>query len=192
LSGHIRLKVAQKTRHLARDGGRRRRILGHHVRRQVTAGYRTPARREARRADLHRGEQRRQSPGALIFEGPLRATASPATILCLSLNEMDLQRGKQTTTQSEHITNSLAREFGRTQARQIHKAITNQVNLVCKGPSTTSHLTPSQREERSIAWRTLTDAEIAALIGTRVDVERTGVGIVVGVIDDDGRREVVA
>jgi hypothetical protein len=44
-----------------------------------------------------------------------------------------------------------------------------------------------------MAWSTLTDAEIAVLIGTRIDVERnTGVGIVVGVIDDDGRREVVA
>ncbi|HJT75776.1 MAG TPA: hypothetical protein VJ739_01105 [Gemmataceae bacterium] len=42
-----------------------------------------------------------------------------------------------------------------------------------------------------MAWRTLTDAEIAALVGTRVDVERTGVGIVVGAIDD-GRPEVVA
>jgi len=42
-----------------------------------------------------------------------------------------------------------------------------------------------------MAWRTLTDAEIAALIGTRVDVERTGVGIVVGAIDG-GRPEVVA
>jgi hypothetical protein len=42
-----------------------------------------------------------------------------------------------------------------------------------------------------MAWRTLTDAEIAVLIGTRINVERTGVGIVVGVIDD-GRREAVA
>jgi hypothetical protein len=42
-----------------------------------------------------------------------------------------------------------------------------------------------------MARNTLTDAEIAALIGTRTDVERTGAGIVVGVIDD-GRREVVA
>jgi hypothetical protein len=42
-----------------------------------------------------------------------------------------------------------------------------------------------------MAWHTLTDAEIAALIGTRIDVERTDVGIVVGVIDDR-RREVVA
>jgi hypothetical protein len=54
------------------------------------------------------------------------------------------------------------------------------------------HLTPSQREERSMTWRTLTDAEIAALIGMRIDVERTDVGIVVGVIDDDGCREVAA
>jgi hypothetical protein len=43
-----------------------------------------------------------------------------------------------------------------------------------------------------MAWRTLTDAEIAVLIGTRINVERTGVGILVGVIDDDGRREVMA
>ena len=43
-----------------------------------------------------------------------------------------------------------------------------------------------------MAWRTLTDAEIAVLIGTHINVERTGVGIVVGVIDDDGRHEVVA
>jgi hypothetical protein len=43
-----------------------------------------------------------------------------------------------------------------------------------------------------MAWRILKDAEIAALIGTRIDVERTGVGIVVGMIDDDGRREAVA
>ena len=43
-----------------------------------------------------------------------------------------------------------------------------------------------------MAWRTPTDAEIAALIGARIDIERTGIGIVVGVIDDDGRREVVA
>jgi hypothetical protein len=38
----------------------------------------------------------------------------------------------------------------------------------------------------------MTDAEIAALIGTHIDVERTGVGIVVGVTDGDGRREVAA
>jgi len=43
-----------------------------------------------------------------------------------------------------------------------------------------------------MAWRTLTDAKIAALIGTRINVERTGADIVVGVIDDDGRREAVA
>jgi hypothetical protein len=43
-----------------------------------------------------------------------------------------------------------------------------------------------------MAWPTRTDAEIAALIGTRDDVKRTGVGIVVGVLDNDGRREVVA
>jgi hypothetical protein len=43
-----------------------------------------------------------------------------------------------------------------------------------------------------MAWFTLTDAEIAALIGMRINVERTGVGIVVGVIDDDGHREAVA
>jgi hypothetical protein len=38
-------------------------------------------------------------------------------------------------------------------------------------------------------WNTLTDVEIAVLIGTRINVERTG--IIVGLIDDD-RREVVA
>jgi hypothetical protein len=37
-----------------------------------------------------------------------------------------------------------------------------------------------------MAWHTLTDAKIVALIGRHIDVERTGVGI------DDGRREVVA
>ena len=37
-----------------------------------------------------------------------------------------------------------------------------------------------------VAWHTLTDAKIAALLGTQIDVERTGVGI------DDSRREVVA
>jgi hypothetical protein len=42
-----------------------------------------------------------------------------------------------------------------------------------------------------MAWHTPTDAEIAALIGTRIDVQRTGVGIVVGAIDN-GRREVAA
>ena len=39
-----------------------------------------------------------------------------------------------------------------------------------------------------MAWRTPTDAEIVALSGTRIDV----VGIVVRVIDEDGRREAVA
>ena len=39
-----------------------------------------------------------------------------------------------------------------------------------------------------MAWRTPTDAERAALIGTRIDV----VGIAVGVIDAAGRREAVA
>ena len=53
-------------------------------------------------------------------------------------------------------------------------------------------LTPCQREQRSMVRRTPTDAEIAALIATRTDVERTGGGIVAGVIDDDGRREAVA
>ena len=43
-----------------------------------------------------------------------------------------------------------------------------------------------------MVWRTPTDAKITALIATRIDVERTGVGIVVGVIDDDGRRGAVA
>jgi len=43
-----------------------------------------------------------------------------------------------------------------------------------------------------MAWYTLADAEFAALIGTRIDVKRTGVCIVVGVTNNDGRREVVA
>ena len=43
-----------------------------------------------------------------------------------------------------------------------------------------------------MAWRTLTSAAIAALIGTRIDIECVGIGIVVGVIDDDSRHEVVA
>jgi hypothetical protein len=42
-----------------------------------------------------------------------------------------------------------------------------------------------------MAWNKLTDAEIAVLMGTRIDVERTSVGIVASLIDDDGRREVV-
>jgi len=85
-------------------------------------------------------------------------------------------------------------DFQRARARQRDEVITNQVNLVCKGPLTTSHLTPSQQEERSMAWRKLTNAEIAMLIGTRINVERTGAGIVVAVIEDedDGRHEAVA
>jgi hypothetical protein len=43
-----------------------------------------------------------------------------------------------------------------------------------------------------MAWRTPTVVEIAVLIGTHIHVECTGVGIVVDVIDDDGRREAVA
>ena len=43
-----------------------------------------------------------------------------------------------------------------------------------------------------MGWLTPTDAEIAALIATRIEVEHTDVGIAVGVIDDDGRREAVA
>jgi hypothetical protein len=43
-----------------------------------------------------------------------------------------------------------------------------------------------------MAWRTLTDAEIAALIGAHIDIKRTGVGAVVGVIDAAGRRGAVA
>jgi hypothetical protein len=38
----------------------------------------------------------------------------------------------------------------------------------------------------------LTDANIAALIDARIDVERMVVGIVAGVLDGDGRREVAA
>ena len=68
--------------------------LGNRVERP-SAGHRTPTRGKARRADLHRAEQRHQSPGALIFKGSLRAAAlaaSPtaAMILRLGLNEMDL------------------------------------------------------------------------------------------------------
>jgi hypothetical protein len=43
-----------------------------------------------------------------------------------------------------------------------------------------------------VAWRTPTDAEITVLFGTRIDVERTGVGTGTDVIDDEGRCEVVA
>ena len=43
-----------------------------------------------------------------------------------------------------------------------------------------------------MAWSTPSDAEIAVLIAMRINVKRTGVGIVVGLIDDDGRREVMA
>ena len=39
-----------------------------------------------------------------------------------------------------------------------------------------------------MTWRTLTDAQIAALIGTRIDI----VAFDVTVTDDDRRREVVA
>jgi hypothetical protein len=42
-----------------------------------------------------------------------------------------------------------------------------------------------------MAWHIPTDVEIAALTGTRIDIERTGAGIVLSVIDD-GRREVMA
>jgi hypothetical protein len=43
-----------------------------------------------------------------------------------------------------------------------------------------------------MGWYTRTDAEIAALIGTRIDIEHTGVDIVLCVLDNDGRRGVVA
>jgi hypothetical protein len=39
-----------------------------------------------------------------------------------------------------------------------------------------------------MAWLTLTDAKIAALMGMRIDVRR----VVVGLIDRDGRLEVTA
>ena len=39
-----------------------------------------------------------------------------------------------------------------------------------------------------MAWRTPTEAEIATVVAARIDVERAGVGIVAGVIDEDGRR----
>ena len=42
-----------------------------------------------------------------------------------------------------------------------------------------------------MGWLTPRDAEIAALIATRIDAGRRGVGIVAGVIDD-GRRGAVA
>jgi hypothetical protein len=68
--------------------------LGNRVERP-SARHRTPTRGKARHPNLHRAEQRHQSPGALIFDGPLRAAAlaaSPAAamILRLRLNEMDL------------------------------------------------------------------------------------------------------
>ena len=43
-----------------------------------------------------------------------------------------------------------------------------------------------------MAWHSLTDAEFGAPIGTRIDIKRTGVCIVVGVTNNDGHREVVA
>jgi hypothetical protein len=79
--------------------------------------HRTPTRGKARRADLHRAEQRHQSPGTLIFEGPQRAAAlaaSPvaAMILRLSLNEMDLQRSKQMLALLQRQPNQPGRIFG--------------------------------------------------------------------------------
>jgi hypothetical protein len=41
-------------------------------------------------------------------------------------------------------------------------------------------------------WRTPTDAEVAALVAARIDAGRRGAGILVGAIDDDGRRGVAA
>ena len=43
-----------------------------------------------------------------------------------------------------------------------------------------------------MVWRTPTGAKTAAQITTRIDVARTGAGILVGVTDDDGRRGVAA
>ena len=40
-------------------------------------------------------------------------------------------------------------------------------------------------------WKLPTDAEIAALLATRIDTEHQGVGAVVGVVDNHGRRVVV-
>jgi hypothetical protein len=40
-----------------------------------------------------------------------------------------------------------------------------------------------------MAWRIPTDAKIAERIGPHIDLERTSVGVVVGVIDDAGHRE---
>lgn len=41
-----------------------------------------------------------------------------------------------------------------------------------------------------MAWGTRTDAEIAAPAGARFGVGHIAVGVVAGVIDDGGRREV--
>jgi hypothetical protein len=43
-----------------------------------------------------------------------------------------------------------------------------------------------------MAWCTLTNGEIAALIGARSDVERAGGRIIVSVIDAAGHREAAA
>jgi hypothetical protein len=43
-----------------------------------------------------------------------------------------------------------------------------------------------------MAWRVPTDAEVAALIGRRIDVERTGVDIIWARSTTAARRKVVA
>ena len=43
-----------------------------------------------------------------------------------------------------------------------------------------------------MAWGPQTEAEIAALIGALIDVERAGVGVVARMIDNDNRREAEA
>jgi hypothetical protein len=90
--------------------------LGNRIERP-SASHCTATRGKARRADLHRAEQRHQSSGALIFEGSLRAAAlaaSPAAamILRLNLNEMDLQGSKQMLTLLQRQPDQPRRIFG--------------------------------------------------------------------------------
>jgi hypothetical protein len=136
----------------------------------------------------------------LPIGGVARAAALPASPSRIEEHQ-DLWAGRRfmrpdcrRSPQSEHTTN-VPRVIFRTAVGRERSSATRSLRTKLTWfarPKSTLHLTPSQQKERSMAWRTLTDAEIAALIGTRIDVERTGVGIVVSVIDDDGRREVVA
>jgi hypothetical protein len=64
--------------------------------------------------------------------------------------------------------------------------------MVCFGASNHKPSDAVSTGGAFLAWRTLADAEIAVLIGMRNNVERTGVGIIVGVIDHNGCREAVA